>query len=316
MAAGPPAQRLLQGVRKGEVLYPSGYTAHTNVTEAKVTLRDFGFSATPSERIELSLRTQCAVDLSSLSEAFRTDWMMVSLSIQSSGAEERSLLEIPPYANTMASVTVDGLTLQTAQKTRTQYEKYNGRHISIRDDIVYTACFIKRQSETPLLCLSLTNNNNVAFIFPFEAKSAPCILWANKQILAEASTYFASMFSGAFEESQRPMVEASKLMASVRQDIADAIAVERGKGMKEAAPVEDSDDEDGNEEQRTALWEKLDRQRNASPSDISYVVIRETPYKTYRALFQWLLTREVPTFASIRSALLVSDYLDTNPSPK
>jgi len=104
-------------------------------------------------------------------------------------------------------------------------------------------------------------------------------------------------------------------MASVRQDIADAIAVERGKGMKEAAPVEDSDDEDGNEEQRTALWEKLDRQRNASPSDISYVVIRETPYKTYRALFQWLLTREV-TFASIRSALLVSGYLDTNPSPK
>jgi hypothetical protein len=122
------------------------------------------------------------------------------------------------------------------------------------------------------------------------------------------------MFSGAFEESGKQLTKTSKIMGSLKKDLADVAAAERAKDERDASLADDSDEETEDAAAR-ASWALLDKFGDSAPSGISYVVIRDTPYKTYRALFQWLLTYEI-SFATLKSAKTKSGKLDLNASSK
>ena len=105
------------------------------------------------------------------------------------------------------------------------------------------SCLTSFGPDAPLPCLSLTNDNNLAFIFPFEGKSAPQVLWANKAMLAAASSYFASMLSGGFAETGKPLMRTSNIMGALQQDLADIAAAERAEDGESDHFGDDSDDE-------------------------------------------------------------------------
>ena len=145
------------------------------------------------------------------------------------------------------------------------------------------------------------NPNNVRFLFP-HSSGTTLELWANKQILAEASPYWNDMFSSDMSEAQR----------SVKR--------RRTKPTREKE-WDDSDDERDDEARRKQGPDNAAAQKKDMRLAVHQVVVKEANYTTYLVVFEWLYTNKVyfapyPSKAPVPSqGSTVPDSLTATSSP-
>lgn len=165
--------------------------------------------------------------------------------------------------------------------------------------------------DKPLPC-HLFTTNDVVFLFPYEKPEKQRYLWASVEDLCKVSpAYFGTMFNAGMEESECHLASMSELASAWKTDLEKVLEAHREKGTElENMPDSDVDEE---EEEKPAS-QAGSKQENKS---IRYVVIRNTPFKTYKAVFEWLYTGKIPFAKLSSSSSATASRVDKNlVSPK
>ncbi|KAK4701721.1 hypothetical protein P7C70_g4510, partial [Phenoliferia sp. Uapishka_3] len=119
--------------------------------------------------------------------------------------------------------------------------------------------------------------SNVLFLFP-NSPHPPRTLWGKSKVLVKQSEYFKSLFEGGFAESEGISVPAIPCN------------LEPHEVATHFHPEESEDDTD----------DAAGRWSPAQPAKIYRVVVRDTPFKVYRALLCYLATGHI-SFSRLRS---------------